>query len=223
MKSITRNVGLAAVIGGLLLLPCEAQVDFQLFLSGTGITLAQRDPGALLTLDLVAKSITPNLDSFTYRIIFPNQEFTLTGNIFTAPFDNTPAPAGFNGSIPWSLLPVTISYSADTGTPGATPLVADIYRTTATTTGIGVTGPNTVIETFTLQIPTPPFGLLPVTYPISLQVLEAADSSGALLPTTEGKPFMLTVVPEPTITAFLGVVLVLCMFSRGFRTRNQSM
>jgi hypothetical protein len=193
MKPVTRNLGLVFVISGLMLLPCRAQVSFQIYEHLTLSTAASRSPGALLTLDIVAKSIAPNLDSFTYRIAFPNQQFTLTANLYAAPFDNTLAPGGFNGSVPWSPLPAPITYNADAGSPGATPFVADIYRTTATTTGIGVTGLNVVLETFTLQIPSP--SVVPVTYPISLNVLEAADSNGTLLPTTSGTDFLLTVVP----------------------------
>jgi hypothetical protein len=33
-------------------------------------------------------------------------------NVFTAPFDNALVPGGFNGSIPWSGLPVPINVNA---------------------------------------------------------------------------------------------------------------
>jgi len=191
------------VISIMLIVSCEAQVSFQIFESGTTDALVGRNPGELLTLDVVAKSITPNLDSFTYRISFPNEEFTLTANAFAAPFDNTPAPAGFNGSIPWAVLPVLITHNADAGSPGATPFVADVYRTTATTTGIPVTGQNVVLETLTVRIPSP--AALPAVYSISLNVLEAADSTGFLLPTTSGTDLVLTVVrPVLHVVGFVG-------------------
>src|SRR6266567_1035997 len=100
---------LALVCGGMQLLPCNAQVIFQLRQSGSLATTATVAPGGTLTLDVVAVSIAAevgvqdNLDSFTYRLIFPNQLFTLVNNVFAAPFDNTLVPSGgFNGSIPWS-------------------------------------------------------------------------------------------------------------------------
>src|SRR5262249_7479499 len=108
------------------------------------------------------------------------------------------APAGNNGSVPWSPLPSTITHNADFGSPGYTALTPDIYRTTATTTGTGVTGNHVVLETLTLIVPSPSS---PTTYPISLNVLEAADNTGNLVSTSSGVNFMLTVVPEPATTA----------------------
>jgi hypothetical protein len=193
MKRVRRNAGLVIAISSMLRVSCEAQADFQVFQSGTAEASAQRNPGDLLTLDIVATSIASNLDSFTYRIIFPNQLFTLLANTFSAPFDNTLAPSGFNGSVPWSPLPIAVADNADAGSPAASPFVPDLYRTTATTTGIGVTGQDVVLETLTLRIPSPSPERLPATYPVSLNILEAADSIGLLVSTTSGTNFILTV------------------------------
>jgi hypothetical protein len=141
-------------------------------------------------VDVVATSITGNLDSFTYRITFPDPQFTLVSNTFAAPFDNTLAPAGNNGSVPWSGLPRLITDIADAGSPGFTSLVPDLYRTTATTTGAGVVGNNVVLETLTLRTPS---SATQTDYTISLNVLEAADRTGTLFPTTSGVDFVLTV------------------------------
>jgi hypothetical protein len=172
----------------------KATVSFQIRESGTSATTATVAPGGALTLDVVAVTISaeagilPNLDSFTYRIIFPNTSFMLQNNVFAAPFDNAEAPAGFNGSIPWSGLPLPIDLVADGASPGATALVPDLYRTTATTAGVPVVGPDAVLETLTLQVPLPPGN-----YPISLSVLEAADNTGALHATENGTDFVLTI------------------------------
>lgn len=217
MKSRTCRVGLIMALSGMLFVPCEAQDSFQIYKSGTTATAATLNPGAMLTLDVVATSITGNLDSFTYRITFPNQQFTLMANAFAVPFDNTLAPAGNNGSVPWSALPLAITDNADAASPGHTPLVADLYRTTATTTGTGVTGPDFVLETLTFQIPSPGS---PTTYPISLNVLEAADNTGTLVPANSGIDFTLTVVPEPTTTALVAAMLALYALSRTFSNRG---
>jgi hypothetical protein len=218
MKSGISKLGLAVVIIGMLLPRCEAQIAFQLYRSGSTLTSATLNPGGLLTLDVVAVSITGNLDSFTYRISFPNEQFTLTANAFAAPFDNTLAPGGNNGSVPWSPLPLAITDNADFGSPGYTAFVPDIYRTTATTTGAGVTGNNFILETLTVRIPSP---ISPTTYPISLNVLEAADNTGNLVSTSSGVDFMLTVVPEPATTAIFVASLAVYAIVRGRRNHGQ--
>jgi len=223
MKSVIRNVGLALAASGLLLLPCEAQVNFQLYATGTSDTAATRNPGDIFSLSLVAVSITGsaltlgNLDSFTYRIIFPNELFTLTGNTFAAPFDNAQVPGGFNGSIPWSGLPLIITFNVDAGSPGATAFVPDIYRTTATQAGTPVAGPNALLETLTLRVPSPS---VPTLYPIRLDVLEAADANGALHTVFSGVDFNLMVVPEPTTTTLVAISLAGCLAWRALRGRK---
>ena len=221
MKSIVCKLGVIIALGRMLITPCEAQDSFQIYQDGTSATAATLSPGSLLTLDVVATAITVNLDSFTYRISFPNQLFTLTANAFTAPFDNTLAPGGNNGSIPWSGLPLLITDNADAGSPGFTLGVADLYRTTATTTGTGVTGTPFILETLTLEVPSPAVQTI---YPISLDVLEAADNTGTLYSTTSGADFMLTVtpVPEPTTPVLLAGAVTLWVLLRGFVKRDSA-
>jgi hypothetical protein len=210
MKSALWKGALALAFGAMQLLPCKATVNFQIYESGSLVTTAATvAPGGTLTLDVVAVSvaaeggiapIAANLDSFTYRIIFPNTSFTLQNNVFAAPFDNDiVALGGFNGSIPWAPPSVPIDLLAYPPTP----LDADLYRTTATTTGVPVAGPNAVIETLTLEVP-----VAAGIYAISLNVLEAADSLGALHNGNgNGSDFIVTVTgpcsPDtaaPTIT-----------------------
>src|SRR5688572_15027929 len=192
MKSTLRKLGLILACAAFHLVSSQADVAFQLRESGTGALNPHVAPGALVTIEVVALNIQAgagvvgNLDSFTYRIIFPNQDFDLTANAFSAPFDNNQVPAGFNGSIPWSPLPVPINFLADAGSPGATALEADIYRTTATTTGVPVVAPGTVLETLTVQAPAAPGN-----YQVGLNVLEAADVEGALHLTSNGDPFVI--------------------------------
>src|SRR5262245_47620149 len=151
MKSVFWR-GLAVAFIAIQVLPCKATVNFQIRENGTAALTATVAPGGVLTLNVVFVTSAPeagildNLDSFTYRINFPNELFNLQNNAFAAPFDNTEAPAGFNGSRPWSGLPVPINFLADAGSPGATPLAADLYRTTASTAGVPVAGgaPNAV-------------------------------------------------------------------------------
>jgi hypothetical protein len=105
----------ALVCATIHLVPCQAQVNFQVRQNGSTATAATVTPGATLALDVVATSISTeagvqaNLDSFTYRVVFPNPLFTLQTSVFAAPFDNALAPAGFNGSIPWTPPAVLIN------------------------------------------------------------------------------------------------------------------
>ncbi len=189
-------------------------VMIELHQSGTSAGSALVAPGAMLSLDVVATSITAEagvlgeLDAFTYRISFPNEEFTLINNAFSAPFDNTQAPSGYNGSIPWGG-PLSIGNNADAGSPGATPLAADLYRTTATETGTPVSGPEVVLETLTLTVPNPPANTLPVNYSVSVNLLEAVDAFGAFHMTENGPDFLVTVVPEPESVALLAAAALL--------------
>jgi len=197
MKSIPGKIGLIVAFAALQLLRCHATITFQLREQGSGSLHTTVAPGGVVNLEVGAVGIgaegdiSANLDSFTYRIVFPNQLFTLQNNAFQSPFDNAQVPAGFNGSIPWSGLPVLINNAADAGSPGATPLVADIYRTTATTTGTPITAPAG-IERLTIQAP-----VVPGVYNISLNVLEAADSNGSLHTTENGPNFVITVEGGP--------------------------
>jgi hypothetical protein len=211
------------MLGVMLLSTGHAQVDFQLYQSATSLTSAAVAPGGLLSLDVVALSIAgsaltqANLDSFTYRITFENmdhsanQAFMLGGNSFVSPFDNALSPAGFNGSVPWwSGTDLTITLNADFGSPGATPLIADLYRTTATQTGTPVVGPNAILETLSVLAPA-----TPDLYFIRLDVLEAADVNGSFHMTSNGADFAVTVVPEPTATLWVAIGLtVLAVYRR---------
>ena len=190
-------------------------IDFQIVLSGTtNVTSTVVGPGSTVMLDLLAVQITAeagvqaNLDSFTYRTVFPNELFTLTGNSFDALFDNDQVPMGFNGSIPWFTgAPILIDNGADAGSPANTPIVADLYRTTATEAGVPAMGPNVVLETLSVEVP-----MAAGVYPVDLMMLEAADVTGAFHSTTNGDSFVIT-VPEPTTLALLGLG-ALCLRGR---------
>ncbi len=175
---------------------------FQIFETGTTNTATTVAPGGLVSLDVVAVKVNAesgvegDLDSFTYRLNFPNQDFVLTGNTFGAPFDNALAPAGFNGSVPWSV-PTAITHAADAGSPLATPLIPDLYRTTASTAGVPGVGPNLLLETLTVTAP-----MTAGDYAISLEMLEAADRMGAFHSVDNGVAFTVT-VPEPTTLALI--------------------
>ena len=114
--------------------------------------------------------VQANLDSFTYRLVFPDTNHVHEFSSILAPFDDTGAPAGFNGSIPLGGTNFTITNGADLGSPFDTPLVADLYRTTASVAGTPATGSEVTVERLKLAAP-----LAPGDYPIQVQVLEAAD------------------------------------------------
>jgi hypothetical protein len=146
-------------------------------------------------LEITAEDFTQaNLDSFTYRLVFPNQNFTLTGNSFAAPFDNTQSPAGFNGSIPWYTgTNISITNGVDAGSPGATPAVADLYRTTASETGTPATGTSVLLETINLLAP-----MAMGDYPVGLNVIEAADTLGEFHTPLGDPRLQVNVVPIPS-------------------------
>lgn len=190
-------------------------VTFGLFESGTSNNSLSVLPGGSFSMDVVALGITtegftqPNLDSFTYRVIFPNENFTLTDNLFASPFDNTQVPTGFNGSKPWYTgTSIPITNGADAGSPGTTLSESDLYRTTASTTGTPATGTMVLLETIGLLAPTA-IG----DYIISLNVLEAADTLGEFH-TPLGDPSLnVSVVPIPStlgllLPGFAGLVLL---------------
>lgn len=225
MKHNRRAGWFGLMVCGLSLVPCHGVVMMQIRLSGTSDTFASVSPGAVVNLDVVAVSITAgadtlgNLDAFTYRITFPNQDFGLEGSAFSAPFDNQrpgDLPPGFNGSIPWGG-PTPITFGADAGSPGATLLVPDLYRTTATESGLAATGNDVVLETLSIRVPTPPAGTLPAGYAINLNVLEAVDNFGSFHATDNGVDFVLTVVPEPgetVLMAGMGLLAVIALRRR---------
>jgi subtilisin family serine protease len=154
-------------------------------------------PGEGFTLDVVVTDLSneggveANLDSFAYRVVFPNQSLTLSQSGFASPFDDARAPGGFNGSIPPGDVSVAITNPADAGSPFATPLVPDLYRTTATVSGTPPAGSNILVDRLKLVAP-----LSDGIYPIQLSVLEAADATGAFHTVSVGPSFLLQ-VPEP--------------------------
>ncbi|MHC4799479.1 MAG: VPLPA-CTERM sorting domain-containing protein [Planctomycetota bacterium] len=168
----------------------SGSISFSIFSSGTTDGSFTVSPGGIFSIDVVAMDIMAEgftraeLDAFTYRVNFPNQNFTLVGNAFTSPFDNTQAPFGFNGSIPWytgSSIPIT--NGADAGSPGATPFAADLYRTTATQLGTPVTGSFAVLETTNLLAPTnikESFNVNVVPIPSSILLLSGAMAALAI-------------------------------------------
>ena len=180
---------------------------FGVALAGSpGVTNATVAPGASVDLEVLVEGLAAepgvdaNVDSFTYRIVFPNQQFTLLSNAFAAGFDNTLVPAGFNGSIPFTGLPLLITNSVDAGSPGATPTIPDLYRTTATPGGVPLSGPDVVLEMFGVKSP-----VSPGSYPIAVHGIELADAKGDLHTTTDSSPFLLEVVPEPGTLALVGL------------------
>lgn len=194
--------------------PAFGSTLFAIYESGTTNSNVSVGPGGSFSVDVIAETINAegstnaNLDSFTYRIGFPNQDFILTSNIFAAPFDNMLAPGGFNGSVPWVGLPLPIDNGVDTGSPGATGLVADLYRTTASTTGVPATG-NSVLETLYLLAP---IGL--GNYPISLTILEAADNMGEFHTASVKSDFNVNVVPLPPAFGFMALGSGILIFLR---------
>jgi hypothetical protein len=194
-------------------LSARADIDFQLVEQGTlTSTEVVVGPGALFDIDLLATMIASGpgvaaeLDSFAYRIEFPSEEFSLQTNVFGAPFDNTLAgDGGFNGSIPWAPPSLQITNAADSGSALDTPLIADIYRTTASQKGVPGTGDNLLLETLGLTAPTA-LG----DYEIVLNMLEAADAMGAFHATDSGVNFVVHVVPEPaSVLPLLCAVLLI--------------
>lgn len=187
-------------------LAAGATVVFGLVVSGTSDVAALANPGDTITLDVVADStaeagIAGEIDSFTYRIVFPNEDFSVLSAAFAAPFDNAVPPGGSNGSIPSGGYPLAITNAVDAGSPGATAGVADLYRTTATETGTPVAG-TAVLETLALTVP-----LSPGFYALVLLPLEAADGLGELHTLDPQATFSLQVVPESTTALLLALGL----------------
>lgn len=174
--------------------PARAGVQFQIREAETGNTTAAVAPGDMIHLEITAVQIADGagvmaeLDSFTYRITLPNEAFILEQNEFAEPFHNVPAPAGFNGSIPWATAAMPIGHGADAGSPHATPSAADLYRTTASIDGTPGVGPDLVLERLTLTAPAAAGNYL-----IALNMIEAADRKGAFHEIDNGTPFVLEV------------------------------
>ncbi len=209
---VSLKIGLLSLgLGGMQ--AAMGAVDFQIVGSGTtGESAVTVGPGGSFGIDIRAQGITPatgsrpqgELDSLTYRVVFPNEGFTLLGNSFGGDFDEVLFPSGFNGSIPWVTGGgVPITNSADTGSPGATASVADLYRTTASRNAIPLLASD-VVESLSLVAPT-----AQGVYTINLSVLEAADTIGELHETADGGSFRVEVIPEPAtlvMLSWLGVV-----------------
>jgi len=205
MEEVTMNSRFCATLVAAFCLgasvPAHATIQFALLdaVSHSGtvvVTPGVSFSAVVLGLGVAAEpasGVGANLDSFTYRVMFSTETFALQSNTFAAPFDNNPAPTGFNGSVPWAGLPVSITNSVDTGSPGGTPFVADLYRTTATRFGDAATDPEFLIETLGLIAPH-----TQGVYAISLQVLEAADSFGTFHFVGVNPGLTVQVVPEPS-------------------------
>jgi hypothetical protein len=197
----------------------HATGTFALVLGGTTEATVAVEPGASFSLDVLVTGLAgqpgvqPNLDSFTYRVIFPGADHGLEKSGFLAPFDDTPAPGGFNGSIPDGDSSAPITNFADAGSPFATPVVPDLYRTTASILGVPATGPSFVVETLSLQAPT-----VPGSYAIDISVLEAADQVGAFHTATEGAAFVVE-VPEPHVLLQWVAGLVFLVVADRYRGR----
>lgn len=197
--------------------PAFGSTLFAIYESGTTNSNISVGPGGSFSVYVIAETINAeeltqaNLDSFTYRIGFPNQDFFLTGNIFTSPFDNNLVPMSFNGSVPWWTggPPLQITNSVDAGSPGATGLLADLYRTTASTAGIPATGNSVLVETLDLLAP---IGL--GNYSISLNILEAADNMGEFHTASVKSDFNVNVVPLPPAFAFMALGSGILVFLR---------
>jgi hypothetical protein len=194
-------IGIGTVCAGWAMTSvARAEIGFQLVLRNTLTTTEVTvDPGGPFGLDLLAKTIdsepgvAAELDSFAYRIAFPNQDFWLQTNAFGPPFDNVLAgDGGFNGSVPWAPPAMQITNGADFGSALHTPAIPDLYRTSASQEGIPGTGDDLLVETLELLAP-----MAIGDYPIVLRMLEAADATGAFHSTGSGEDFMVHVVPEP--------------------------
>lgn len=213
----------ACLSGGILILmfvlACTNQafgaVTFSLFKSGTSDTSVTVSAGRDFMMDVVADNMTAEgfalaeLDAFTYRINFPNQEFTLVSNNFGHPFDNAQVPAGFNGSVPWADgASVPILNGVDAGSPGATALIADLYRTTASKAGTPAKG-SVVIETLELLAP-----LSLGNYIISMDIIEAVDAMGEFHTAELSMDFNVNVVPLPSAACLLAMGLSALVYFR---------
>jgi hypothetical protein len=197
---MTRWMGIQAIILAFLLAGNNlafGSMTFDLFEAGTFNKTVTVPPGANIALGVVASNMTAEgsaageLDAFSYRIVFSNEQFILNSNVFGAPFDNTSAPLGFNGSIPWTTgSAVPITNRADAGSPGANLLAADIYRTTASETGMPASH-DVVVETLEISVPQ-----TPGVYPISLEIIEAVDRLGEFHTADVGAAFNVNVLPS---------------------------
>lgn len=195
---ISRLISIQVIILGFLITSPNltlGSMTFDLLEAGTSNKTVTVLPGGSIALGVVASNMTAEvsaaaeLDAFTYRIVFSNEEFSLVSNVFGTPFDNTCAPTGFNGSIPWaSGAAVPITNWADAGSPKANILVADLYRTTASEAGKPATN-DTVVETLGLVAPQ-----TPGVYTINLQIIEAVDKLGVFHTVSVGSAFNVNVV-----------------------------
>ena len=213
----------ACLSGGILILmfvlvgvnQAFGAVTFSLFKSGTSDTSVAVSAGGDFMMAVVADNMTAEgsalaeLDAFTYRINFPNEAFTLVSNNFGPPFDNAQAPTGFNGSIPWADgSPIPILNGVDVGSPGATPFIADLYRTTASEAGTPAKG-SVVIETLELLAP-----LSLGNYMISMDIIEAVDTMGEFHTAEFSMDFNVNVVPLPSTVGLLAMGLLALVYFR---------
>nr|WP_319396911.1 hypothetical protein [uncultured Desulfobacter sp.] len=219
-----KNRSTACLSGGILILllvlaganPAFGAMTFSLFESGTSDTSVTVSAGGNFMIDVLADNMTiegyalNELDAFTYRINFPNEAFTLVSNKFADPFDNALVPTGFNGSTPWADgSSVPILNGSDAGSPGATPFIADLYRTTASKAGIPAKG-SVVVETLELLAP-----LSLGNYMISMDILEAVDAMGEFHTVEFSTDFKVNVVPVPSAAGLLAMgVFALVYFRR---------
>jgi hypothetical protein len=198
----------------------RASSTFALVLTNSSQSTVQVGPGDVFALNVVVTglaaeaSVKGNLDSFTYRVVFQNEDHVLDSSSFLSPFNGTPPPGGFNGSIPLGDVSVAITDSADLGSPYSTPLVPDIYRTTASNTGVPAVGSGFTVEKLVLRAPTEP-GI----YAIDMLVVEAADNTGAFHTVSTGPSFTLE-VPEATAMMQWSSGLVAVMILQSLRRRH---
>ena len=217
-RSAVLLVGCVALLG--LAESARAYSAFALVLNGSSLSTVQVGPGDSFALDVVVMGLAEeagvkgNLDSFTYRVVFPNEDHVLDSSSFLSPFNGTPPPGGFNGSIPLGDVSVDITHSADAGSPYATPLVSDIYRTTASNAGVPAAGSGFVVEKLVLRAPAAA-GI----YSIDMSVVEAADNTGAFHTVSAGPAFTLE-VPEPSAILQWSSGLVALMILQSLRGRR---
>ncbi len=217
-RSAVLLVGCVALLG--LAESARAHSAFALVLNGSSLSTVQVGPGDSFALDVVVMGLAEeagvkgNLDSFTYRVVFPNEDHVLDSSSFLSPFNGTPPPGGFNGSIPLGDVSVDITRSADAGSPYATPLVSDIYRTTASNAGVPAAGSGFVVEKLVLRAPAAA-GI----YSIDMSVVEAADNTGAFHTVSAGPAFMLA-VPEPSTILQWSSGLIAMMILQSLRGRR---
>jgi hypothetical protein len=196
MTSRLRHLTTAALLGLLLTaaMPATAvTVDIHTANDSASVTAWQGDTLTLHT-DLTALLGGEAIGGLFYTIACSSSDWSLTTRDFTATWNQ-------DDGVYDQSTPVSSSVAITTDLYSETPGTADFSFNTSPKDNGTVTSTGT-IETFTLVAP-----ITNGVYTIRFGYLDATSPLGAALTSEVGNSFTVTVVPEPSALALLGLML----------------